>query len=1052
MNPSSSFHSLIIFVSLGIIGLFLLPFISVQLSPDRTPSSIHIHFTWPEASAKLVEQRITSVLEGVFNTINDVEQTRSMSFNGSGRITMDFKKGADMNAKRFEIASLIRLTYPKLPKGTSYPNLSISSVDESQSPILVYSISSTESSSNIQQYVETKIKPKISQINGISATHIYGAIPYQWQITYHALLIKELGISFREIKKSIIDYLSQDELGIIDYQMNDLEEMNELSVSLISNSSDSIDWNNIPIKKVDNRIILLENIATIEYKIGKPNNYYRINGQNTISLLIYAAKRTNTIKLSSNTKQIVNQVMATLDPSYEIKLIKDSSEYLSKEINKISLRSLFSLLFLLALIFLIYRNVTYFLTLFLGVVFNLLIAIILYYLLDIRLQLYSLAGITISFGIIIDNSIIMMDHMRNKNNKKIFRAILASVLTTIGAISVVLLLEESQRLDLWDFALVIAVNLSVSLFVSFYLIPSLMYRLGIWKKSSHLSLALLKSTVRLFRIYSHSITFLKKPIPKWIFFLSLLLAFGIPIHLLPSELKQENLLADVYHHTLGNDWLHSQVFQKIEKWVGGSLWLFTERVIDKSYRKTPERTQLNVSGIVSPMTELEQLNEGIKKVERLLDHYPEIDFYETQISSNRRAVIRIYFNEIHESGYFPFQLKKDIESFVLEIGSIGWSVSGVGKSFSNANFFDFKYEWIFLAGYDYDRLYGFAEELVEKIIEESNGRVRDIGISSNSFNTRVAEAEEFQLSFDKYQLALLDLSIPEVYFSLEDKWLSQSLPQIVHENQFQNVTLSSDLHESFDTWNLNHGPLSVNDTYFKIHDIGTMVKKESQENIRKVNQQFQLLISYNYLGPSDMGQRFKDRVTEEFMAYLPIGFGSPTRINYSWNAKDKDQYLYLFLIAMIIFFICAVLLESLKKPSIILGMIPISFIGVFLTFYIFKINFDQGGYASLILLCGISVNAALFIINDYLNLKGEFPNKASKVLYYKAFNQKIIPIVLTILSTIVGLIPFLWDGKNDVFWFSFAAGVIGGLVFSMIGVLFYLPLMMIRNEKNLKLN
>ncbi|MCY4299682.1 MAG: hypothetical protein OXC61_10345 [Flavobacteriaceae bacterium] len=297
----------------------------------------------------------------------------------------------------------------------------------------------------------------------------------------------------------------------------------------------------------------------------------------------------------------------------------------------------------------------------------------------------------------------------------------------------------------------------------------------------------------------------------------------------------------------------------------------------------------------------------------MLDHYPEIDFYETRISSNRRAEIRIYFNEDHEAGYFPFQLKKDIESLVLEIGSIGWSVTGVGKSFSNANFFDLKYEWIFLAGYDYDRLYDFAEELVEKIVEESNGRVRDIGISSNSFNARIAESEEYELNFDHHQLALLDLSISDVFFSIENKWLSQSLPFIVNENPYQKVHLVSDLNESFDTWNLNHSPLSVNDRYFKIHDIGTLIKKESQENIRKINQQFQLLISYNYLGPNEMGQRFKDRVTKEFMASLPIGFGNPIRNNYSWSAKNQEQYLYLFLIATIIFFICAILLDSLKN-------------------------------------------------------------------------------------------------------------------------------------------
>ena len=132
--------------------------------------------------------------------------------------------------------------------------------------------------------------------------------------------------------------------------------------------------------------------------------------------------------------------------------------------------------------------------------------------------------------------------------------------------------------------------------------------------------------------------------------------------------------------------------------------------------------------------------------------------------------------------------------------------------------------------------------------------------------------------------------------------------------------------------------------------------------------------------------------------------------------------------------------QSLKQPFAIISMIPLSFIGVFLTFYLFDFNFDQGGYASFILLCGISVNSALFIINDYNNLKKQYPKRNEQDLYFKAFNYKIIPIILTIISTIVGLIPFVWNGQNEAFWFSFAVGSIGGLLFSLIGIFFYLPM------------
>jgi multidrug efflux pump subunit AcrB len=114
--------------------------------------------------------------------------------------------------------------------------------------------------------------------------------------------------------------------------------------------------------------------------------------------------------------------------------------------------------------------------------------------------------------------------------------------------------------------------------------------------------------------------------------------------------------------------------------------------------------------------------------------------------------------------------------------------------------------------------------------------------------------------------------------------------------------------------------------------------------------------------------------------------------------------------------------------------------GVFLTFYLFDLNFDQGGYAAFVLLAGISVNAALYLINDFNHLKRNWNQSLGLYYYIKAYNHKIIPILLTIISTILGMVPFLIAGKNENFWFALAAGTIGGLLFSILAIVFYLPL------------
>ena len=143
--------------------------------------------------------------------------------------------------------------------------------------------------------------------------------------------------------------------------------------------------------------------------------------------------------------------------------------------------------------------------------------------------------------------------------------------------------------------------------------------------------------------------------------------------------------------------------------------------------------------------------------------------------------------------------------------------------------------------------------------------------------------------------------------------------------------------------------------------------------------------------------------------------------------------------------ICSILLESLLQPLAVIFMIPVSYIGVFLTFYLFDLNFDQGGFAAFVLLSGITVNSMLYIINDFNNLKrsGEAKNLPVLKLYMKSFNNKIFPILLTIFSTILGLVPFLWGGQKEVFWPALAAGTIGGLLFSLIGIYVFLPILMV---------
>lgn len=1033
----SSFSILTVFICLSIIGASLIPLLSVQLTPSKTKSTININFSWRDASAKVIEQEVTAKLEGVFNTIKGVKSISSTSDKGRANIAITFKSKTNLDAVRFELANLIRQSYPQLPDGVSYPNLSLSAPNENKSPILSYSINANESPYYIKKYAEQHILPKLSTIKGVNKVNVYGAAPFEWVIVYDANALYQLKLSVNDIQSAINTHLNTQELGNGIFKTTNSAIDQTIALNLFYKPATEIDWNTIPIKKIANRVIYLGQIAKVRYKEADVNSYYRINGLNTINMTIYAEQDVNTIDLADVVKTKVTDLNESLDTGYTIKLTQDTTEYVVEELQKIQKRTLFSFLILLVLILIINRSFKYLAVLFFSIITNLLIAVIFYYLFHVELQLYSFAGITISFGIIIDNSIIMIDHIRNKGNKKAFLAILAATLTTIGALMIIFLLEESQQADLLDFVLVIAINIGVSLLVSLYYVPALLDKMNVSKKRVKFSRKRKRRIIRFTNFYSRIIFWMKRPRFKWAFSLIFILGFGIPFHLLPKELEGNTFYTDMYNKSIGAEWFADDVRPTLEKIIGGALRLFTEDVFGNSSYSEPERTTLRVTGRMPDGCTIQQLNAAINKMEAYLSRFDEIELFETRILSYRNSNISIYFKEDYEFSGFPFTLKNLLESKAISLGGLDWSITGVGRGFSNALGTGSKQNRIILEGYNYDKLYDYAEQLQKQLIDGSNSRVKDVEITSGSWRDNALY--EYYLDFDANKLALANVSQNQLYGYLKNQVHSGRLTSIIENNELQHVKLISDNYKKFNVWDLKNTPIPIQNKQYKLNQLASIEKKKTGNTIKKNNQQYSLTVAYDFLGSTQLAQKVRENAVESFESKLPLGYKVFEQKYRRWNKKEKTQYYYLFIVIGIIFFICAILLESLKQPFAIISMIPISFIGVFLTFYAFDFNFDQGGYAAFILLCGISVNSALYIVNDFNNLKIQFPNRNIKQLYFKAYNYKIIPVILTIVSTIVGLIPFVWNGQNEAFWFSFAAGSIGGLIFSLIGIFFYLP-------------
>jgi multidrug efflux pump subunit AcrB len=331
--------------------------------------------------------------------------------------------------------------------------------------------------------------------------------------------------------------------------------------------------------------------------------------------------------------------------------------------------------------------------------------------------------------------------------------------------------------------------------------------------------------------------------------------------------------------------------------------------------------------------------------------------------------------------------------------------------------------------------------LAEKLLLHK--RIQEVN-TNERLNYNERKTEEYVLRLDQSSLALGQTNQYEVINALNDvsKPAGPTTYLALADKNYGVVIREKDA-QKYSKFDLEENSLiGGKDKIFKVSNFGTLTKETTTNALHKEDRQYIRIVAFEYMGSAKFGNEYLDEILEEVKASMPIGY-SAKKQSYNWDFnKTKRQYGLILILVVAIFFICSVLFENLKQPFYIIAIIPLSFIGLFLIFSLFDFYFDQGGYAAFVMLGGLAVNAAIFIVNDLNNRTSGTYNR--NIL--KAVAGKAIPIMLTILSTCFGLIPFIMEGQNEIFWFSLAIGTIGGLIFSIVGVFLALPVFLWRKN------
>lgn len=1051
MKSLSPFTLIVTFVCLALVGLALVPMLPVKLNPSRTLPGFTVRFSMPGTSSRVVEMEATSKLESMLARIKGVKGMYSTSSNGYGSITVDLDKHADVDAVRFEASTIIRQTWSQLPSGVSYPYIDMKVPDANTArPFLSFTLNAPSTPILIQQYAEEHIKPRLAKLQGIYKIDLSGATPMEWRLEYDSEQLRTLGISISDIQRAIQLHYNKEFLGT--HNMDTAGGKQWIRLVLIPDGvSGQFIPSDITVTASDGKIIRLDELVTVARMEEAPQSYYRINGLNSIYMSVTAVETANQLQLSNEVMQEMEAIRLTLPPGYEVHTSYDATEYIREELNKIYFRTGLTVLILLVFVWIITLNLKYLLLIVTSLAINISVAVIFYYLFGLEMQLYSLAGITVSLNLVIDSTIVMTDHILHRRNLKAFMSVLAATLTTMGALVIIFFLDEKIRLNLQDFAAVVIINLAVSLFVALFFVPAMIDRIKLVKRQS--VKRWVRSHIRIRRLtvyFTHFYQLLIRFLLRWrvAVCILLLLGFGLPVFLLPEKLEGEGKWIERYNKTLGSSTYKEKVKPVVDKALGGSLRLFVQKVYEGSYFSRNEEVVLYANANLPNGSTLEQMNTLVKRVETYLSGFKEIKQFHASVYNARRANLQIYFKKEYQHSGFPYTLKANLIGKVSELGGGSWDVYGLqDQGFSNDVRESAGSYRIKMYGYNYDELYAWAEKLKEVLL--SHRRIKEVFIKSE-FSWWKDDYQEFYFNLNKERMAQEGINAQHLFSAIQPIFgKNMQVGSVVTESGTESIRLSSRQSHDYDVWAMQFFPYGVDGgKHYKLSELATVEKGQMPQQIAKENQQYRLCLQYEYIGSYEQGNKIQKRDLEEFNKLLPMGYTAESDSqSWSWGKKDNKQYQLLLVVIAIIFFTTSILFNSLKQPLAIIFVIPVSYIGVFLTFYWFRLNFDQGGFASFVLLCGITVNASIYILNEYNSIRSRFPRLSMLRAYTKAWNAKILPIFLTVVSTILGFIPFMVGTDKEAFWFPLAAGTIGGLVMSIIGIFFFLPVFSLKRKE-----
>lgn len=991
---------LMIFIAMLGIGVFGVLNLGVDFYPEIQLPTVVILATMRGAGPEEVEALISEVIESAVSTVEDVETINSVSSSGTSIVTVEFVSTADMNESEDRIREVLDEVKSRFPSEALDPFIFALASDNA--PILELSFSSNAmNTTDLRRVVEDEIVPIIGRTRGVGHISIQGGFVRQIRVDVNPVLLSLYGLTMTRVEQVLSTFQTDTPSG-------DLETGGLALTFKIESGFHSVDQirSTVAGQCAGGENILLGDIANVYDGCEGRETHTRLDGQPAVYCVIRKGPGTNTTDVCDNVEAVLEQINSSYGGQIEIQVVNNFGDYIRRSMSNLFTIGLLSIAAAALILFLFLRSWAGSVIIALSMPLSIAATFAAMHFTGVNLNFISLAGLGLSIGMIVDNSIVVLENIHRLRERglnlidssiqgatEVGMAITASTLTTIAVFIPILLLPGVVGLLFRDMTLTVGFSLVVSLFVALTLIP------------------LFSSKIK--ELQSEKKTGAGNVLDR---------AFG------SLESYYSLLVEWATGHRISVLTIALAVF------IGS---LFMLGLIPTEFMPTADEGRMEISISRATGTCLGSADSTARIVEEaILAVIEPTDLKHIYTTLGRNTGDAALFggtsatNEIEIRPFFSSgeQRSKGMQEYEHLLREAIKGIPGISIEFNAGD--PLTGGWpieIDVFGSDLDSLRQ-AGEIVMSEMERINGVV-DLHST--------LEKEIVQIAFipDETAVGFQSLSRADLARELQLSLLGSN-PSVLYE-----ASREIDIHVQIDSSFIGSREelLGLTVLGVPLDAWGSIENRLIPKSIERENQSRLVTVRCGIQGRS-LGSVVSD--VEEMLDTLDLG--SHRVVIGGETAEQRESFsgmiIAVLVAGLLVYMVMASQFESFLEPFIIMLLVPFAFIGVIWALLITGTTLTVTALIGVLMLVGIVVNNGIVLV-DYANKQRKEGINATEAVVLAA-KVRMRPILMTTMTTVFAMLPLsLGTGESGGMWAPMARAVSGGLIISTVITLVVLPVL-----------